>query len=225
MELSRQRGANRGTRLTNGSPSPGSEPRSFRKYLFSGYLRCGARRKDGTACGAKMGGSARPTARNPDNAVYLCTALDCGGTARNVHDVDGHLEEIVLSLLQEQRGTGDARQPEWAGTALLQLLFGQRELLAEQLREGVLSDADFARRAADLETRVSGLETAQEEYLRHGQATWVGKDPSRWPLMSLPQRRAAIADVLESVTVLPLPTGRSRRAPFDPQLLQIRYAT
>ncbi|WP_406158081.1 recombinase family protein [Streptomyces canus] len=144
VELSRQRGANRGTRLTNGSPLPGSEPKTFRKYLFSGYLRCGARRKDGTPCDAKMGGCARPTARNPDNAVYVCTSLDCAGTARNVHDVDGHLEEIVLSLLHEQHGTVDARQPEWAGTALLQLLVGQRESLAEQFREGVLSDGALA---------------------------------------------------------------------------------
>ncbi|WP_329243991.1 recombinase family protein [Streptomyces canus] len=208
VDLSRRRGANRGTRLTNGSPPAGQEPRSFRKYLFSGYLRCGARRHDGTICDAKMGGCARPTANNPDNAVYVCAALDCGGTARNVRDVDRYLEEIVLSLLGEQRSTADDRQPEWAGTALLQRLVGQRESLAVEM--------------TDLEARISGLEAARAEHRRNRQATSAGRDPSRWPVMSLAQRRAAIAGVLESVTVLPLPPGRSRRAPFDPGLLRIR---
>ncbi|MFF7643742.1 hypothetical protein [Streptomyces canus] len=223
-ELSRQRGANRGTRLTNGSPPPGREPQSVRKYLFSGYLRCGAERKDGTACNAKMGGCARPTDRNPGNAVYMCTALDCGGTARNVQDVDGHLEEIVLSLLSRRHEVVGPRQPEWAGTALLQLLVGQRASLEEQLRRGVFSDTGFAHEMAGLEPRISGLEAAREEHHGNRRATAAGRDPSRWPGMSLDQRRAAIAGVLESVTVLPLPLppGQSRRAPFDPGLLRIR---
>ncbi|WP_149828727.1 hypothetical protein [Streptomyces tailanensis] len=152
----------------------------------------------------------------------MCTALDCAGTARNVRDVDRYLEEIVLSLLNKRHDAIGSAQPKWAGTALLQLLVGQRGSLEEQLRRGALSDSDLSREMADLRTRISGLEAVREEHRRNWQGTSVGRDPSRWPEMSLDQRRAAIADVLESVTVLPLPPGRSRRAPFDPGLLRVK---
>jgi hypothetical protein len=221
VELSRQRGAKRGTRLTNGSPPPGVEPQAFRKYLFSGYLRCGATRNDGTLCNAKMGGCARPTAKNPENAVYVCTALDCAGTARSVPNMDGYLQEIVLSLLDERHNTVASKQPEWAGTALLQLLVEERNSFEGQPRTGGLTDEDISRKMSDLDTRISGLEAAREEHRRNQQAAATDWDPSRWSAMSLAQRRATIAEVLESVTVLPLPPGRSRRGPFDPGLLRI----
>ncbi|MFI1722906.1 recombinase family protein [Streptomyces sp. NPDC020489] len=208
VALSRQRGSKRGTRLTNGSPPPGGEPQSFRKYLFSGYVRCGAIRDDGTPCNSKMGGCARPTAADPDNAVYMCTALDCGGTARNVRDVDRCVEAVVLSLIDERRAAVGPEQPEWAGTPLLRSLIGKRDSLGPE-------------QTADLQTRISGLETAREEHQRIRQESLTGWDSSRWPLMSLEQRRAATGTVLRWVTVLPLPPGRSRRAAFDPGLLRI----
>ncbi|MER5181737.1 recombinase family protein [Streptomyces sp. NPDC002896] len=222
VELSRQRGAKRGTRLTNGSPPPGKEPKSHRKYLFSGYLRCGATRKDGAPCNAKMGGCARSTEKNPDNAVYVCTALDCSGAARNVPDVDDYLQEIVFSMLDKRHmDARSERQPEWAGTALLRLLVEKHESLEDQRDAGTLPYADGSRKMSDLETRISGLEAAREEHFRAWQASVSGWNRSQWPAMSLTQRRAAIADVLQAVIVLPLPRGRSRRAPFDPRLLQI----
>jgi hypothetical protein len=68
------------------------------------------------------------------------------------------------------------------------------------------------------------LDYARKHHDIRGDAlsTWL---PSRWPMMSLDQRRAAVATVLRSVTVLPLPPGRSRRAPFDPTLPQITLVT
>ncbi|WP_329338275.1 recombinase family protein [Streptomyces sp. NBC_00663] len=225
VELSRQRGAKRGTRLTNGSPRPGTEPSSLRKYLFSGYLRCGAARKDGSPCDSKMGGSARPTATNPANAVYLCAALDCGGTARSVRDVDRHLEALVLSLLDERHATLDFERPEWAGAPLLQRLVKERESLEHALRAGAPSDAGSLRRASDLEIRISGLEADRTKHHALRQDARGARPSSRWPGMSLEQRRAAVTTVLRSVTVLPLPPGRSRRAPFDVTLLRITALT
>lgn len=208
VELSRQHGSKRGTRLTNGSPPPGGGTQSLRKYLFSGYLRCGAARKDGTPCNSKMGGCARPTPTNPDNAVYLCTALDCGGTARSVRDVDRCVEEVVLSLIDERRAAVRPEQPEWVGAPLLRSLISERDSCGQE-------------QASDLETRISGLEAAREKHQRIRQETLTGWDPSRWPMMTLDQRRAATSTVLQWVTVLPLPPGRSRRATFDPALLRI----
>ncbi|MFI1359861.1 recombinase family protein [Streptomyces sp. NPDC020898] len=221
VELSRQRGSKRGTRLTNGSPPPGREPQTFRTYLFSGYLRCGAVRKDGAPCNSKMGGCARPTEKNPDNAVYVCTALDCAGTARSVRDVDRHLEEVVLSMLDERHIAIGSEQPEWAGTELMQFLVRRRDSLEGQLGTGVPADDDLLRKTSDLEARISGLETAREKHHRNLQDALGGRDSSRWPMMSLEQRRTAISTVLQSVVVLPFPPSRSRRAPFDPALLQI----
>ncbi|MEU6374160.1 recombinase family protein [Streptomyces sp. NPDC046909] len=189
VRLSRQRGAKRGTRLTNGSPPP-----------------------DGTPCGSRMGGCARPTASHPDNAVYVCTALDCEGTARSVRDVDRHLQEVVLSLLGERRAATGSEQPEWAGAPLLRSLVSRRDSL----------DPD---RMPHLEARISGLEAAREKHHRSRQEALTRWDPSNWPTMSLEQRRVAISTVLRSVTVLPLPPGRSRRAPFDPALLRITPLT
>ncbi|MBA2806705.1 hypothetical protein E0500_004360 [Streptomyces sp. KM273126] len=221
VELSQQRGAKRGTRLTNGRPPPGREPQPLRKYLFSGYLRCGATRKDGTPCNSKMGGCARPTAKNPANAVYVCTALDCAGTARNVPDVDSCLQEIVLSLLVDRHRAFTSKPPEWPGAPLLHILVEERKSLEKQFRTGGLTTDDFSRKTSELDARISGLEAVREEHSRNRQAAAAGRNPSLWSAMSLAQRRAAIAKVLESVIVLPLPPGRSRRAPFDPALLRI----
>lgn len=223
-DLSRQRGSKRGTRLTNGSPRPGTAPQSFRKYLFSGYLRCGAVRKDGHPCNSKMGGCARPTAKHPDNAVYVCTALDCGGTARSVRDVDRHLEEVVLALLDERGDAVGPGQPEWAGAPLLQRLVEERESLEREVRAGTVSNVYDVRNASELEIRISGLKAARKKHHDIRQDAASARLSSRWPVMNLEQRRAAITTVLRSVTVLPIPPGRSRRAPFDPTLLRISPA-
>ncbi|SNX61714.1 recombinase [Streptomyces sp. TLI_55] len=212
VRLSRERGSKKGTRLTNGSPSAGAEPRNQRKYLFSGYLRCGASREDSLVCGSKMGGCARPTATNPANAVYVCTALDCGGTARSVRDVDRHLQEVVLALLDERRTVANEEELEWAGAPLLQSLINRRDSLGPEQK-------------TDLEARISGLEAARDKHFRSRRDASAGWDASRWPAMSLEERRAAVGTVLRSVTVLPLPPGRSRRAPFDPTLLRVTAAT
>ncbi|MEU6280813.1 recombinase family protein [Streptomyces sp. NPDC047028] len=213
VDLSRQRGARQGSRMTNGSPRPGRQPQSSRKYLFSGYLRCGATRKDGSPCNSRMGGCIRPTAKDPANAVYVCTALDCAGTARNVRDVDAHLEGVVLRLLRERRTSCDAGRPDWTGAALLDDL--RRQLAASPAAEHSVG-------TAGLQTRISGLEAAREAYHQRLNAAEAGQDPSRWPGMTLEQRRASVGRVLESVTVHPLPPGRSRRAPFDPVLLLVK---
>ncbi|MGW0827400.1 hypothetical protein [Streptomyces sp. NPDC002845] len=168
-----------------------------------------------------MGGCSRPTAKNPANAVYVCTALDCAGTARNVRDVDSCLQEIVLSLLDVRHRTVASEPPEWPGAPLLHLLAEERASLEEQFRTGGLTDADSSQKTSDLDARISGLEAAREAHRRNQQTAAADWNPSRWSAMSLAQRRAAIAKVLESVTVLPLPAGRSRRAPFDPGLLRI----
>ncbi len=140
--------------------------------------------------------------------MYVCAALDCGGTARNVRDVDRCVEIVVLSLIDGRRAAAGMEQPEWAGTPLLRSLISKRDSLGPE-------------QASDLQTRISGLETARDQHQRIRQESLTGWDSSRRPVMSLEQRRAATGTVLRWVTVLPLPPGRSRRAAFDPGLLRI----
>ncbi|MER5440978.1 recombinase family protein [Streptomyces sp. NPDC002790] len=215
VDISQQNGAQRGTRLTNGSRPPAEPPTQLRKYLFSGFLRCGAD-KHGTPCRSRMGGCARPTAQNPDNVVYVCASMDCGGTARSAHAVDAHLSGVVARLLSERGTPLDAPRPRWEGEPLLFQLVQERHVLTQA--GGSLEHADVV---ADLSERISGLEETRSSYLASSYPHSLPRDPDAWPTMSLHERRAAIADVIDSVVVLPLPPGTSRRAPFDPDLLQV----
>ncbi|KUN21500.1 hypothetical protein AQJ23_31790 [Streptomyces antibioticus] len=118
----------------------------------------------------------------------------------------------MLALLDERRPVADEEEPEWAGTPLLQSLINKRDSLGPEQK-------------IELEGRISGLEAAREEHSRGRRDASACWDASRWPAMNLEERRAAVGTVLRSVTVLPLPPGRSRRAPFDPTLLRVTAVT
>ncbi|MFE6893543.1 recombinase family protein [Streptomyces sp. NPDC057694] len=216
VETSRQNGARSGTRLTNGSPPDGTPPTPLRKYLFSGFLRCGATR-NGTPCHSRMGGCTRPTARDPRNAVYVCSAMDCGGTARSAAAVDAHLREVVTALLAERAAHHRPATPaEWAGEALLGKLRQEHGAL---VRREATPESSAA--VADLSARISSLEAARTDHLAAFEKRHRVREPARWHALCLGERRAAIAEVLEAVIVMPLPPGTSRRAAFDPGLLQV----
>jgi hypothetical protein len=215
VEISRENGARRGTRLTNGSSPPWTPLTSLRKYLFSGFLRCGAV-KDGVVCHSSMGGCARPTARHPDNAVYVCTAMDCGGTARNARAVDAYLSEVVSVLLSECHAPDRADHDGWDGEELLRQLVEEH---AAFVRDGATPGRVAA--VADLPARISGLEAARAEHLAAVEAQQNDAGPQQWQAPDLGTRRKAIARVLHSVVVMPLPPGTSRRAAFDPDLLRV----
>ncbi|GAA2307200.1 recombinase family protein [Streptomyces kunmingensis] len=215
VDISQRNGARRGTRLTSGSRPPEAPPEPLRKYLFSGFLRCGAA-KGGRPCHSRMGGCARSTAHDPDNAVYTCAAMDCGGSARNTRAVDAYLTEVVLKLLAERNAVHPAPRADWEGQELLRQLVQERHLLV-----GAVADADSSAAVVDLSRRISGLEATRAEHLAAGAAHRPYRDPGQWPAMSLLERRAAVADVIDAVIVMPLRPGTSRRAPFDPHLLRV----
>ncbi|WP_416972570.1 recombinase family protein [Streptomyces sp. 4F14] len=230
--LSKQRGAKRGTRLTNGGgKNPGPPEGRARKYLFSGFLRCGGILDDGTICNSKIGGVRRPTASQPEGYVYACVALGCGKTARNGVAVDMHLEALVVAALEARYKTVPKKVEEWEGAELLATLLEKKKTLTSKWMEGKVSDENFYELLPGLEDKIKGLEQDREEHSVSLTETnaFNGWDRSRWHgdpersihPMDLTQKRTAIGKIIRAVIVQPLPKGRSRRAQFDPDLLKI----
>ncbi|HEY5837114.1 recombinase family protein [Streptomyces sp.] len=82
-----------------------------RKYLLSGFLRCGrVKRSSGAVCGATLVGN--PVTRGTPHGAYACTNPGCRGLARRMDLVDETVTGFVLAELVrrfgEAGGGGDA---------------------------------------------------------------------------------------------------------------------
>lgn len=224
--LSVRRGAQGdGFRKTHsGYAVPGTPESRARKYLFSGFLRCGAPRRDDPSkiCNSKMGGVVRPTKADPDNRVYVCPSLDCGGVSRKMSAVDDHLEELVIRALEARYRVAEAKIAPWSGEEMLETVRQKKVTLESKWIEGVVADDTFYRALPELDEKIKGLEEDRQEHLaEQAQANSMsGWDRSKWEDMDLTQKRMAIGRILQAVIVLPIPKGRSRRAPFDADLLK-----
>jgi DNA invertase Pin-like site-specific DNA recombinase len=225
--LSMRRGAQAGgfCKTHPGYAVPGSPESRARKYLFSGFLRCGAPRKDDPVkmCDSKMGGCPRPTKANPDNCVYVCPKLDCGGVSRQMEPVDELLEELIVCALEARYKMAEAKTQPWAGEDMLADLQTRRSTLETKWAEGVVSDDSFYRLLPSIEEKIAGLDADRRDFLAEQAAknAFSGWDRSKWADMDLTQKRMAIGRIIHAVIVYPIPEGRSRRAPFDPDLLKV----
>ncbi|GHE11532.1 recombinase family protein [Streptomyces alanosinicus] len=229
--LSKQRGAKTGSRLTNGGgKNPGPPEGRARKYLFSGFLRCGNIPID-VVCNTKIGGTRRPTKSDPDMHEYVCTEIGCGGVARSGKEVDAHLEALVVAALEARYKAVPKKVDSWDGAELLASILEKKKSLSSKWMEGDISDETFYDLLPDLDDKIKGLEQDREEHavaVAESNA-FNGWDRSRWygnpkkgiPPMDLTQKRMAIAKIIRAVIIAPLPEGRSRRAPFDPNLLKV----
>ncbi|MGW1673256.1 recombinase family protein [Streptomyces sp. NPDC002324] len=229
--LSKQRGARTGSRLTNGGgKNPGPPEGRARKYLFSGYLRCGNIPVD-VMCHTKIGGTRRPTKKDPDMHEYVCNELGCGGVARNGKEVDAHLEALVVAALEARYKTVPKKETPWEGAELLKQIKEKKKALTSKWMEGGIDDDSFYELLPGLDDKIKGLEQDREEHAVAVAETnaFNGWDRSRWygdpkkkiPPMDLTQKRMAIGKILRAVIIMPLPEGRSRKAPFDPNLLRV----
>ncbi|MFF9481428.1 recombinase family protein [Streptomyces sp. NPDC014733] len=226
-QLSVRRGAQAGglRKTSPGLAVPGSPESRTRKYLFSGFLRCGAPRKDDPSkiCNSKMGGNPRPTKAKPDNCVYVCARLDCAGTSRQMAPVDEFLEELIVRALEARYKMTQPKKVEWAGAAMLADVQARRSTLETKWAEGAVSDDSFYRLLPGLDEKIAGLEADRRDFLDEQAAknAFSGWDRSKWKDMDLTQKRAAIGRIIHAVIVSPIPKGRSRSAPFDPDLLRV----
>ncbi|MFF5025933.1 recombinase family protein [Streptomyces collinus] len=229
--LSKQRGAKTGSRLTNGGgKNPGPPEGRARKYLFSGFLRCGNVPKD-VMCNAKIGGTRRPTKSQPDGFMYLCNELGCCGVGRDGKQVDKYLEALVLAALEARYKKVPKKSKPWDGEKMLSELLERKKTLTSKWMDGIISDESFYELLPGLEDKIKGLEQDREEHaVAEAEANqFSGWDRSRWygdpkkgiPPMDLTQKRMAIGKIIRAVILMPLPEGRSKRAPFDPNLLRV----
>ncbi|MFI5689275.1 recombinase family protein [Streptomyces sp. NPDC051636] len=230
--LSKQRGATTGSRLTNGGgKNPGPPEGRARKYLFSGFLRCGAILEDGSMCNSKIGGVRRPTDSQPDGYIYSCVALGCGKIARNGKAVDKHLETLVVTALEARYKAVPKKVKDWEGEEALSALLEKKKSLTSRWMEGDVSDEMFYELLPGLEDKIKGLEQDREEHAvamaetnafnGWDRARWYGDEKRGIHPMDLTQKRMAIGRIIRAVIIQPLPAGRSRKAPFDPNLLKV----
>ncbi|WDM12541.1 recombinase family protein [Streptomyces lavenduligriseus] len=229
--LSKQRGAKTGSRLTKGGgKNPGPPEGRARKYLFSGFLRCGNVPED-VMCNTKIGGTRRPTESQPDGFEYLCNELGCYGVARDGKQVDKYLEALVIAALEARYKKVPKKSEPWGGEKMLSDLLERKKTLTSKWMEGAISDESFYELLPSLEDKIKGLEQDREEHAAaEAEANqFNGWDRSRWygdpekgiPPMDLTQKRMAIGKIIRAVILMPLPEGRSKRAPFDPNLLRV----
>lgn len=176
---------------------------STRKYLLSGFLRCGYADDRQMICGYKMGGHPpRGTNRHPS---YRCSAPKCRKVGRRADLVDACVEATVLQALEERYAGVRPDQRPYPGEAQLTVLSACRaptKLVSMQIR--------------DLERDREDFYAQQRE--RNLLARFTGE---RWASFDIRQKRLAIAAVVESVVVYPIPKGRPRNAPFDPDLVEV----
>lgn len=86
------------SRSRGNGPGPGRQARSAeseqsRRYLLSGFLRCGYTNGEGASCGAKMGG--HPAHGTNRYASYRCSSSGCRKVGRRADLVDRHVEAFV----------------------------------------------------------------------------------------------------------------------------------
>lgn len=176
---------------------------SGRKYLLSGFLRCGYQGDGGTRCGCSMGGQPpRGTNRHPS---YRCDAAKCRKVGRRADLVDEYVVGIALQALEEEYGDTTCDESAFPGEerlAVLKASGAQTPLMALQIRD---------------------LEEDREEFYARKQDRnlLAGFTRERWASFDIRQRRLALAAVVGEVVIRPIPKTRTRNAPFAPGLVDV----
>ncbi|MFJ9829110.1 recombinase family protein [Streptomyces sp. NPDC101160] len=192
-----------------------------RTYLFSGVLRCGRLNDLGEICRSRLCGN-RATGRNAKYGdYYRCGDPNCRGVGRRVAPVDEFLERLVLDHLDENCAGGTAEPVTWRGERKLAELRATRHGIEASLAAGEAAWSDVQDLLARVNRNIGSLEAERQEHLeaRSYANLLRGWRRETWGRLSSRDKREVIARVLASVLVLPVPTGISDKAPFDPALL------
>jgi len=171
-----------------------------RTYLLSGIVRCGA-------CGALM--TASPVVRKGNRYRRYHCRVDRGGCNRVGIGADGIERDVGAAVLDlvALGGPVAAAPVPGAPTSPEELLVdAQTELrvLADQVTAGVIGRETMLALAASLEDRIVAL---RRQVLRNTNRARVealaaaADPPAAWGSMTLDQRRAVIADLVDAVTV------------------------
>lgn len=195
------------------------------KYLFTGTLRCGRINDFDEVCYSRITGNKGSGKNVKYGDYYRCGDPNCKGVGRRVTPVDAFLEELVLSYLDKHFAGTKAETAPWRGEEKLTGLVAQRKKIKDSVANG---DADWGD-VHDILTRLNrNIKTLQEEEQEHLRAESKrnllrGWSREKWDQMELGEKKEAISQVVASVVILPVPKGRSDKAPFDPELLQVNW--
>ncbi|MGW7240621.1 recombinase family protein [Streptomyces sp. NPDC054804] len=215
-------------RLHRGMVKPsaaGGENTRVGKYLFTGPLRCGRINELDEVCYSKISGN-RGSGKNAKYGdYYRCGDPNCKGVGRRVAPVDAFLEELVLSYLDKNFAGTKPQNVPWRGKEKLARLITQRKKVKDSVVDGEAEWGDVHDMVTRLNRNIKTLQEEEQEHLKAESKRNLlrGWSREKWHQMELDEKKEVISQVLVSVVILPVPPGRSDKAPFDPDLLQVNW--
>ncbi|WP_274559652.1 recombinase family protein [Streptomyces spiramyceticus] len=198
---------------------------NYRKYVFTGYLRCGI-------CKAAMS-TKRVACRG--HVIYYCPGKGrnaCGKVSRRAQPVDLHLESLIVewakahsTQLPTRDEAADQTDPAHTlRTRISEIGARKRDLTSSWAKgsesvQGMRPD-DYYQALASLNAELDRLEgelATHTPHARHGRARdYEGE----WRTGGLEQRRALVGEIFSAIQVMPSGKGR---APFNPEHIKPLY--
>jgi DNA invertase Pin-like site-specific DNA recombinase len=193
---------------------------SARRYLLTGYLRCGR-------CGAKMvarprsGGARRYACVEPagcNRTFHLAESLEAFVAAALLESLEGRdLDRVRRAVAKEDRAAVDAATE-------LASLQGRRDEIAEAFADGGLTLASFQAADRRLEAKAEVLRvklaSLQGDAISLDLPTTSHGLRDSWGNATLDRRRAILSAFVDGVVLHPALKGRNR---FDPDRIEICF--
>ena len=203
------------------SPDRRAGQRAARDYLLSGFVRC-------EACGSKL--TARPVVRKGHRYRRYACAADRGGCNRvgiGAEPLEALVVEATMlrldtpALARAVRGKR-AKAPDSSAVSDLAKLEARQAELAEMWASGDLQRAEWNVARSRLQVNIDAARKAAAATIRtEASSAWVGEGKvlrSAWVDMSLDQRRAVLASVIDSVTIAVTTRANNK---FDPERVDV----
>ncbi|MFE5092053.1 recombinase family protein [Streptomyces sp. NPDC056638] len=194
-----------------------------RKHESSSILRCGWVKEDGDLCLHGMVG--RPPYGAHKWGNYVCNAADCRRVSRRMDKIDAAVSGIVVKVLEAQFAAFTPEAREWHGEATLARLRADLAQVKDAYKAGTISLGDYIEFKDDKSAQIEESERDRDAFHKEQAAKnfLAGFTQEKWNGFDLQQRVKAIETVLQAVIIHPIPKGRSRRAPFDPSLIEVVF--
>ncbi|WP_346114590.1 recombinase family protein [Nonomuraea maheshkhaliensis] len=205
---------------------------SARKYLLTGFARCGA-------CEGhlKMAGNAiRPSKRYKENFFYYCTGVErdeCQGNSRTGPPVDELIRDLIFMVHDQQMSGGVVEEPrdtpeELAVRTRLDDIDGLMKDLYERWKAKKLSSDRYFAMSEDLETeKVELMANRAATTQVVADADFAEAVRRGWDDATLDEKQAFLGKYLKAVIIHPIPLMKSKtggkmvRSPkFNPDLIE-----
>ncbi|MFI6049035.1 recombinase family protein [Streptomyces violascens] len=200
--------------------------KSVRKYQSTGILRCGwVEEGQGVEEMCLHGMVGRPPYGAHKWGNYVCNSPSCRKVSRRMDKIDHAVEGIVVRTLEQQFSTITPEEKPWHGQRTLDDLLARRQELKDKYKQGIVDLSDYLEFKDNLDLQVKASQDDRDAFLKEQAAKnfLAGFTKARWDTFDLHQKGIAIETVLQAVIVHPIPKGRSRRAPFDPSLIEVVF--